>query len=139
MAVAADYELVLDTMPKRIAVNSKAAAILSAWPEFNTLESSFDALYKAENREDLILIMEDFVENQKILEASEYPADFDKPQIKSRQKVLKTNILKVKAALEYRTEVSGSISEMIEAYNALRQQFNVTVNNTLDTKLILEQ
>ncbi len=139
IAAASDNELAMDDMPKRMAIDSKAMSILKEWPEFNTLETSFDALYNAENREDLILIVEDFVEKQKVMEEVEYPEAFDTPQIKSRQKVLKTNILKVKAALEYRTDVSGPTTEMIEAYNALRRQFNVTVNNTLDTKLILEE
>lgn len=133
---ASDYELAVDSFPKRVAMNSKVIAILKDWPEFNILEASFDALYNAENREELILIMEDFVENQKVLAASEYPEAFNKPQIKSRQKVLKTYILKTKAAVEYRTDVLQPTTEMIVAYNALRRQFNVTVNNTLDTDLI---
>ena len=132
-----NQELVVDSLPKRVAMNSKALTILRGWPEFNTLDASFDALYRAENREDLVLIMGDFVEKQKVLAASEYPTEFDTPQIKSRQKVLKTYILKSKAALEYRTDLLQPTTEMIVAYNALRRQFNVTVNNTLDTDLIL--
>jgi hypothetical protein len=139
IAAVSEYGLVMDSIPKRVTINTKAMAILNAWPEFSTLESSFDALYMAENREDLILIVEDFVEKQKVLEASEYPEEFDKAQIKSRQKVLKTYILKLKAALEYRSDVYEPMSEMITAYNALRTQFNVTVNNTLNTKLLLDK
>jgi len=127
----------IDSLPKRVTVNSKAQQILEDWPEFKTLDLSFDALYKAENREELLLIMNDFVEKQNILAASEYPEAFNTPQIKSRQKVLKTFILKTKAALEYRTDLQEPSSQMIIAYNALREQFNVTVNNTLDTNLIL--
>lgn len=130
-------EWAIDSLPNRVAMNSKVLQIMKDWPEFNTLDLSFDALYKAENREDLILIVEDFVEKQKILAASEYPEVFNIPQIKSRQKVLKTFILKTKAALEYRTDLLEPARELIIAYNALREQFNVTVNNTLDTNLIL--
>ena len=137
IVAVSNQELVVDSLPKRVAMNSKALVILKDWPEFNAIESGFDALYKAQNREELILIMDDFVEKQKNMAASEYPEQFDKPQIKSRQKVLKTYILKTKAALEYRTNLKEPTIEMIEAYNALRRQFNVTVNNTLDTDLIL--
>jgi len=126
-------------LPRSVNLNSKSALILKDWPEFNALESSFDALYKAENTEDLILIIEDLAEKQKLLAASKYPEAFDKPQIKSRQKVLKTYILKAKAALEYRVEPMESIIEMTEAYNALRNQFNVLVNNALDIKLIFDE
>ena len=130
-------EWAIDSLPKRVAMNSKVLQIMKEWPEFNSLDLSFDALYKSENREDLILIVDDFVEKQNILAASEYPEAFNTPQIKSRQKVLKTFILKTKAALEYRTDLHEPASELIVAYNALRKQFNVTVNNTLDTNLIL--
>ena len=134
-AVASQWAI--DSLPKPAALNSKSLQILKEWPEFNALDQSFDAFYKAENREDLILIVEEFVEKQNILAASEYPEEFNIPQIKSRQKVLKTFILKTKAALEYRTDLHEPTKELIIAYNALREQFNVTVNNTLDTNLIL--
>lgn len=127
----------VDSIPKRAAMNTKVLEILKEWPEFNSLDLSFDALYNAENREDLILIVEEFVEKQNVMAASEYPEAFNTPQIKSRQKVLKTYILKTKAALEYRTDLYEPASELIVAYNAMREQFNVTVNNTLETNLIL--
>lgn len=127
----------VDSLPKRVAINAKVLQILAEWPEFNSLDLSFDALFKAENREDLLLIVDDFVEKQNVIAASEYPEAFNTPQIKSRQKVLKTYILKTKAALEYRTDVHEPARELIIAYNAMRRQLNVTVNNTLDTNLIL--
>ncbi|HZJ20127.1 MAG TPA: hypothetical protein VFD35_07215, partial [Pricia sp.] len=65
--------------------------------------------------------------------------EFDKPQVKSRQKVFKTYILKVKGDIFYRIDPQESVVEMIKAYNAFRNQFNVVVNNTLDTDLILEE
>ena len=111
--------------------------ILKDWSEFDAVETSFDALYNVENREDLKLVIEDLIEKQKLLEASEYPEIFDKPQIKSRQKVFKTYFLRVKGNLEYRLDPQEPVLEMINAYNAVRNQFNVSLNNTLDTKLIL--
>ncbi|MFT6795005.1 MAG: hypothetical protein ACJART_000136, partial [Maribacter sp.] len=94
-----------------------------------------DATY----REDLVLIIEDLVENQKALEVSKYPAQFDIPQVKGRQKVLKTFILKTKGDLEYRQDPKVSMEQMITAYNSLRNQFNVEVNNTLLEELILSE
>ena len=67
---------------------------------------------------------------------SVYPAEFDIPQIKGRQKVLKTYILKTKGDLEYRLDPENSLKETIQAFNALREQFNVVVNNTLPEDLI---
>ncbi len=125
--------------PKKVAINAKANGIIKSWAEFNALETSFDAVYRIANNEDLSLVIEDLIEKQKLLEASTYPELFNKPQIKSRQKVLKTFILKAKGNLEYRIDTRETTIEMINAYNALRNQFNVMANNTLDTKLILDE
>ena len=124
--------------PKKATVNATAMAILNNWSEFLTLDSSFDALYNVENEEDLKLVIENLIEGQKLVESSTYPEKFDVPQIKSRQKVFKTYVLKTKGNLEYQQDIQEPVSEMITAYNAYRNQFNVIVNNTLDTKLILE-
>jgi hypothetical protein len=84
-------------------------------------------------------VLDDLVEKQKALEDSEYPPAFDLPQVRSRQRVMKTFILKTRAAVEYRVDATDPAVEMIEAYNAMRNQFNVIVNNTFDTKLILDE
>ncbi len=133
------YELSTEKWPEKLVINAEAQNILKEWSEFNALETSFDALYTVSNREDLSLDIEDLIEKQKALEASEYPDTFDRPQVKSRQKVFKTYMLKVKGDLFYRKDPQESVLQMINAYNAFRNQFNVIVNNTLDTDLILEE
>ncbi|QBA63145.1 hypothetical protein [Muriicola soli] len=129
----------LDSMPKRTALNSKAAIIVRDWIEFKELETGFDALSTVDNEEDLILVLEDLVEKQKRLEEGLYPPEFDVPQVKSRQKVLKTFIFKTRAAAQYRIDATAPAIEMHNAYNALRAQLNVIVNNTLDTELIIDE
>lgn len=138
LADSSALEFKATELPKRSNINSKAQIILKGWPEFNALENGFDALYKVENNEELILTVEDIVEKQNQLAVSDYPETFDLSQIKSRQKVLKTYILKLKAASEYRVGTKDAAVELIEAYNAFRNQFNVTVNYALDTELIFE-
>lgn len=135
----AGYELSTEKWPKKLSVNSKVKAILREWPEFNAMDISFDALYNADNREDLSLTIENIIEEQKLLEDSEYPKEFDKPQIKSRQKVFKTYVLKVKGDLIYRLDPEASVHEMINAYNNLRKQFNVLLSSALDSSLILDE
>lgn len=133
------YEISTEKWPEKLDLSPKAQDILEEWPEFNALETSFDALYTVSNREDLSLDIEDLIEKQNALEASEYPDTFDRPEVKSRQKVFKTYMLKVKGDLFYRKDPQESVLQMINAYNAFRNQFNVIVNNTLDTDLILEE
>ena len=133
------YEISSEKWPKKSEVNAKAQDILKDWAEYNAFETSFDALYNVANRDDLKLTIEDLIEKQNAMETSKYPEKFDIPQVKSRQKIFKTYMLKVKGDVFYRTEPQKSVVEMINAYSAFREQFNVVVNNTLNTNLILEE
>ncbi len=135
--VAKDFTL--GKLTKIKVTTPKAKAILSEWPEFNALETSFNALYKVDSEEGLTLVVEDLIEKQKLLKASEYPEEFNKAQIKSRQNVLKTFVLKTKGDMEYGIDPQESVQEMVAAYNALRNQFNVIVNNPLDIQSILDK
>lgn len=131
-----NWESVASELPRKIALNPKSKALVDDWAAFKSFDTSFDRIYTATYIEDLVLIVEDLVENQKALEGSEYPTEFDIPQIKGRQNVLKTFILKAKGDLEYRQDPKVSIEEMIAAYNGFRNQFNVQVNNTLPEELM---
>jgi len=137
--VAVDTFFNVDSLPKPIPMNVRALEVIKEWQEFKNLETTFESLYKVDNREDLTLVIEDLIEKQKMLEVSSYPEIFNKPQIKSRQKVFKTYILKTKGNLEYRVGTKESTLEMINAYNAFRNQFGVLVNSVLDTNLILNE
>lgn len=134
-----EQEFNMEKWPEKTVVNAKASEILQEWIEYVDFQTSFDGLFRIENSEDLALIIEDLIEKQKNLAESQYPTEFDKPHIKSRQVVLKTFILKTKGSLEYRLDLQEPVIEMIESFNALSNQFNVIVNNTFDVKLILGQ
>ena len=134
-----ELEFVADELPPRQSVNAKAAKELSGWVEYQAFDQSFDGIYSALNNEDLILVMDDLIEKQDMWEDSTYPEIYDVAQIKSRQKILKTYILKVKSTLDYRADFMKEIINMIEAYNALRGQFDVIVNSNLDPKLLIDE
>jgi len=129
------WEEVMDSLPGKSRVDAKAQTILNDWLEYNALENSFDKIYTSEYIEDFELVVDELVENQKKMEVGVYPVAFDIPQIKGRQKIFKTYILKTKGDLEYRQNPKESILEMITAFNDLRNQFNVGVNNTLPDEL----
>ncbi|WP_420321208.1 hypothetical protein [Flagellimonas sp.] len=126
-------------MPKKLELNPEATKLVEGWVEFKTLSSSFDVLYKARNNEDLALAIDDLIEKEKLLAASTYPGILDDFQIKSRQRVLKTYFLKVKASILNNQDATEPTIEMLEAYNAFRRQFNVVINSQLDEKLILDE
>ncbi|WP_419213493.1 hypothetical protein ACNR9Q_04885 [Maribacter sp. X9] len=129
------WEIMTDSLPEKSRVDSRAQVILDNWKAYTVLERSFDKIYSTEFREDFVLIVDELVENQKKLETEEYPIEFDIPQIKGRQKVFKTYVLKTKGDLEYRQNPKESILQMITAFNDLRNQFNVVVKNTLPEEL----
>lgn len=133
-------EFVLGKIAKPKKANAKAKAILEEWPEFNALETSFNALYKVNSEEGLTVVIEDLIEKQKLLKASDYPEKFNLAEIKSRQNVFKSFILKVKGDIEYRVAPQESIKQMVKAYNAYKNQFNVVVSNPLNLEaLILDE
>ena len=125
--------------PKTRTINPEVNDILSSWPEFQAFQNSYDVMYRAENNEDLVLAIDDLLEKEKGLRESTYPETFNKEQIKSRQKVLRTFLLKVKASLAEGTDVNEPIKQMLTARNAYRNQFNLIISSKLDTKLILNE
>ncbi len=139
ITVSTDVEFRAEDLPKRVKINAKSTAIVNDWAEYMAFDDSFNAIYSATNDEDLILVIDDLLEKQKTWEKSAYPEEFDRAQIRSRQNVMKTYLLKVKSALLTRSEFTEATVEMIEAYNALRGQFDVTMNSYLDPNLLEDE
>jgi len=133
------FEILTQDWPKKTTPNSKTSELIKDWEEFNALQIGLDAIYNVGNTEDLSLVLDDLIEKQKALEESKYPEAFDKPQIKSRQKVFHTFILKTKGDLIYRVDTKKSVLEMIEAHNSMLTQMNSITSNTLDLKTLLEE
>ncbi|MEC7264756.1 MAG: hypothetical protein VXW38_13530, partial [Bacteroidota bacterium] len=121
-----NLELVFDyqKLPARATINPKAAEILDGWEEFKAFDTSFDVLYKATNTEDLALAVDDLIEKEKKLNAGNYPELFDTFQIKSRQQVIRTYLYKVKASILENQPTTEPTVDMLQAYNAMRKQFN---------------
>ncbi|MEP2277933.1 hypothetical protein [Maribacter sp.] len=130
------WEETTDSLPKKTRVDAKAQTIINDWLEYNALDQSFDKIYTSEHIEDFQFLVDELIENQNKMELGEYPEKFNIPQIKGRQKLFKTYVLKAKGDLEYQQNPRESIIQMITAYNDLRNQFNVVVNNTLPDELL---
>ncbi len=126
-------------MPKITAVNGEVAEVLEDWEAFQELNGSFQVLFKSSNSEDLALAIDDLLAKEKLLRESDYPEAFETSEIKSRQKVLRTFLLKIQASVADRTDVYEPMKQMLLAYNAMRNQFNIITNNKLDVDLILDE
>lgn len=125
--------------PNLVKIKGDAREITLNWKEFTQFERAFDVMFQSSSNEDLELAINDLLDQEKIVRKSEYPTAFNSMKIKSRQKVLRTFLLKVKAGLIYNREVTEYLKQMLVSYNALRSQMNSIVNNELDTELILNQ
>lgn len=117
-------------------LNPKATALVETWEAFVALEKSVDVLYKARSTEDAILAIDDLIEKESLLAQSSYPERFNTLPIKSRQRVVRTYLYKVKFSLLENQPATAAAVEMLQAYNALRRQFNSIVNNVLDSTLL---
>ena len=134
-----DDAFTVEALPKSASPNAQATAILSDWKEYNDFTRAYNIIRQAQNIEELKLTVDDIIEKQNVLAASTYPEKFNKAQIKSRQIVLKTYILKLKGDLEYGLNFNESLKEMGSAYNTYINKFNILVKQTLDTNLIRDE
>lgn len=134
-----ELEFQYQKMPDKAPINPEATTIVDGWEEFKAFNASMDVLYRATNNEDLALAIDDLIEKEKNLNEGNYPELYDNFQIKSRQQVIRTYLYKVKATISENQPTTEPTVQMLEAYNALRKQFNVIVNSQLDKKLILDE
>ncbi|QWX83885.1 hypothetical protein H0I23_15760 [Cellulophaga sp. HaHaR_3_176] len=129
----------LKKLPKSNEPNEKASLILHDWTEYNAFHSAFRSIYNVDNREDLTIALEGLIEKQKLLEASTYPEEFDRPDIKSRLRTVRTYVLKTKLDMEFDINPRESVIQMVTAYNALSNQFSIVVKSTLDPKVLFDE
>lgn len=119
--------------------NRGADEILKQWPEYNALDNALQSLSTISSRSEVNIVLDNVKEKLELLEASEFPEAFDTPRVKSRLKVMRTYLLKTKATMVYGDDPVPPVKDLWEAYGNLIRQFNVIVNNNLDTKLILDE
>ncbi len=126
-------------MPKKVEIDQEASIYLNDWEVFTEFNKSIDILYQATTDEDLVLAIEDLIAKEKLLTESKYPEQFDISQVKSRQLVMRTFMLKAKGDLDGKRNPTESMVQLFEANNALRNQFNIIINNTLELDFILDE
>ncbi len=126
----------LKKLPKKADPSQDALFVLKDWTEYNAMNSAINAIYSAESKDDLTVVVEDLLEKLQLLETSTYPDVFNRPDIKSRQQVFKTYLLKIKSKMAYDSSPNEAIVEMVKAYNAYTNQFSMVMGNTIDTDLL---
>jgi len=122
-------------LPEPVQIDAGAREILDGWAEYNSLEDRMAILAAAGNEEEMKLLLEELNQICKRLEESKFPGEFEQPAVRSRLKVIQTYLGKLDAALFYRQDYREPLFELMVSYNALREQFNVIVRNTLSPEL----
>ena len=129
----------IQELPEVAEIDSGAREILDGWAEYRSLEDRMLVLKEAGNVEEMKLLLEELNQISTQLEESTFPGAFDQPSVRSRIKVIRTYLGKLEAALFYRLDYDEPLRELLESYNALREQFNVIVRNTLSPDLFEDE
>lgn len=122
-------------LPDPVPIEPAARAVLEEWPQFLSLEERIAALAGSGSREELELLLEELNQIGQQVEENAIPKPFERPSVRSRLRVVRTYIGKAGAALLYREDYGEALRELMQAYNALREQFNLIVNSTLNPEL----
>ncbi|SFR34648.1 hypothetical protein SAMN04490243_0864 [Robiginitalea myxolifaciens] len=119
-----EAQVVEVAIPQPVNLRPRVATMLDGWTEYKDWATRMDELLKTEDGGEVLLLAEELLELSQALETSEFPADADKPSIRSRIRVVRTFLLKLKEDFHYQLNYRDSQLLTAEAYNALREQFN---------------
>ncbi|MEN1785409.1 MAG: hypothetical protein AAGF77_09745 [Bacteroidota bacterium] len=135
----AEAALSFKNIPNALAFNSAVDSVMATWSEYQAMDESFAVLRRASNPEDAILALDDLIEKERAVANAAYPEAFDQIQVKSRQRVIRTFLLKIRNNLEDRRPIDSVMIQLADAHNALRNQFNIIMIDTLDIKKLLSE
>lgn len=119
--------------PMKVPLTPDAERIVASWPTFTELDRSFDLLTRTVNEQELKLAVNDLLEKEAAMAKQRYPVPFDQSPVKSRQKVMRTYLLKLQWELDQRDSVTQTVDDLANSYNAFRKKLNYLLLNPIDT------
>ena len=131
--VKKDTVLNYTNLPSLQELDDQATQLVAPWKEYQDWERSFGFMERATTKEDLLLAVEDLLAKQDTLDASSPPKAFQVLPIESRQKVIRTHLMQLKAALQDETATDSSMAAIYRARNSWRNQMNVLLRSPLDS------
>ena len=99
-------------------------SIVNEWPSFDALDQRMGALKSVISLPDLKMLVAELIEKEGAILKDGYPEDFNTPEVKSRQRLLRTYLLKTQALINQSQDPKAATLETIAAYNALKEQLN---------------
>lgn len=131
--VQRDTVLNYTNLPALQSLDQNALSLVNGWTEYQDWERSFGIMERATTKEDLLLAIEDLIAKQDTLDLSKAPTAYDVLPIQARQKVIRTHLLQLKAALQDETQTDSSMTALYRARNSWRKQMNLLLKSPLDS------
>ncbi len=120
VSVSLDYSDLPDFRP----LSFKADSIVKVWPAFDALDQRMAALKLVVSLPDLKMLVSELIEKEGAILKDGYPKDFNTLEVKSRQRLLRTYLLKTQALINQSQDPKAAALEAVEAFNALKEQLN---------------
>lgn len=114
-------------------------AELENWPAFISFSDRMKAIFVVVSKPDLKLLVQELLEKETNLTQENYPEVFNIAAVKSRQRLVKTYLLKINAALEMQQDPRAPTLELLQAFNDLRLQLNIQKAPKLDLNTLKDE
>jgi len=107
----------LDALPEISISNSRE--LYSTWPTLQLFSQTYEALFKVNNSEDLLLAVENALKSIENLENQQKPEEIGSPGYLSRLDLLKTELFRLKERLSESQFDSTILEDTFNAYTGL--------------------
>jgi hypothetical protein len=107
----------LDALPEISILNSRE--LYSTWPTLQLFSQTYEALFKVNNSEDLLLAVENALKSIENLENQQKPEEIGSPGYLSRLDLLKTELFRLKERLSEGQFDSTILEDTVNAYTGL--------------------
>tara|TARA_B100001093_G_scaffold519295_1_gene607623 strand:- start:41974 stop:42498 length:525 start_codon:yes stop_codon:yes gene_type:complete len=98
-------------------LDEKTFGLVENWGAFMKFQLGLENLVRAKNESEMLLAIEDLIVQETELSNSIYPEVFNHQMIKSRQKLVRTFLLQLKADLLDKSPLTNSRTNFLDSYN----------------------
>jgi len=119
-------------LPSFVPLTAASDSVLLTWSNFKAFEERMKALPVVISVPDLKMLVQELIEKDQVILNEAYPELLNLPEIKSRQRVLTTFLLKTRAEILLSQDPKMAAQEVVQSFNALRDQINLLTSPKLN-------
>lgn len=127
------------TIPSFTPLTAEVDSVLVNWPSFKAFDGRVAAVRLVVSIPDLTLLVNELLEKEQTILKEGYPKDFNLPAIKSRQRLVKTYLLKIQAAIELGQNPEPAVLEFVQSFNDLKAQMNLIKAPKIDINSLTDE